>query len=428
MPRKTKKETRRGNNEGSIYQRKDGWWVGQVMYGYKPDGKPNRKAVLGRTREEVAAKVAKNTHEAFRGLRPSDPSKLTVGDYVFGWVMRFKRAEVSGRTLEWYIGIVKNHIEPAFGALPLQKLTTYHIQELLTGMKVTDKYQNRTIQGVRDTLNQALETAVNMDLILRNPVRGVKMPKEERNPESEDAKMITIELRRLILKAAENEPVMRPILITLMLTGMRSGELLALTWSRIDFLSGTIAIHSAVTRKPEFDENGNKTGQKYLVSLPKTRASVRVIRVPDMVLDAIKEWKALIDEACPGHSEFVFCTRTGGMRTYAGLRSSFRRFLQRHGLDKEGLSLHSLRHTFATMLLENGVNPRVVQRLMGHSDIGMTLGTYSHVVQEVFNEIAGVLGDIYNDTLAGTYSPQLSGGKVVRLVRDMMPESEREVM
>jgi hypothetical protein len=128
MPRKTKNQTRRGNNEGSIYQRKDGWWVGQVLYGYGPDGKPIRKAVLGKDREEISVKVSKKTYEAACGLRLSDPTRMSVGEYILGWVMRFKRAEINARTLEWYIGLVKTHIIPAFGELPLQKLTTYHVQ------------------------------------------------------------------------------------------------------------------------------------------------------------------------------------------------------------------------------------------------------------------------------------------------------------
>lgn len=418
MPRKTKKQTRRGNNEGSIYLRKDGWWVGQVLYGYKPDGKPNRKSVLGKTREEVAAKVAKGTHEAFRGLHPADPTNLTVGEYVFNWVLRFKRAEITERTLEWYMGIVKNHIEPSLGALQLQKLTTYHIQELLTGMKISGAYHNRTIQGVRDTLNQALESAVNMDLLIRNPVRGVKMPKEERDPDADNAKAIPLDLRRVILETASDDSVMKPILTTLMFTGLRSGELLALTWDRIDFHVGTITVQSAMTRRPRFDVDGNKTGQENLVSAPKTRASVRIIKAPESVLDALKEWKIYLDEVCPAHSDFVFCTRTGEMRTYAGLRSAFRRFLKKHGLDDKGLHLHNFRHTFATILLENGVNPRVVQRLMGHADIGMTLGTYSHVAQEVFDEVAEVLGGVYSDTLGGTYTPSITGDKSVHLMRE----------
>ena len=86
------------------------------------------------------------------------------------------------------------------------------------------------------------------------------------------------------------------------------------------------------------------------------------------------------------------------------------------------------RHTFATMLLENGVNPRVVQRIMGHSDIGMTLGTYSHVVPEIFNEVADVLSGIYIDTVAGAYTPRMTGDKVICLMREVGLEDEKEAV
>ncbi len=141
-------------------------------------------------------------------------------------------------------------------------------------------------------------------------------------------------------------------------------------------------------------------------------------------MDALIVWKKHIDIACPEHSSFVFCTRSGNMRTYSGLRSSYRRFLKRHDLPEEGMNLHCYRHTFATMLLENGVNPRVVQRLMGHSEIGTTLGTYSHVVQEVYSEVAEVLGDVYRNTLNGTYFPRLMGNEIAVTAREISSEPE----
>ena len=366
------------------------------------NGKSIRKAVLGKTREEVATKVAKGSYEAFRGAKLADPAKMTVGEYVFGWVMRFKRAEISNRTLEWYINIVKRHIEPALGELPLPKLTTYHIQELLTDLKIKSQVSSRTIQGVRDTLSQALEAAVNMELILKNPVRGVKMPREERD--AEESKAIPIELRHKILEGVADDPIMKPIITTLMFTGLRSGELLALTWEHVNFTHGVIFVQSAVINKPEIDASGRHTGYTNMISAPKTRSSVRKVKAPSIVLEVLSEWKTHIGKTC--QSNYVFCTRSGALRTYAGLRSAFRRFLAREGIETH-LSLHSFRHTFATMLMENGINPRIIQRMLGHADVSMTLGIYTHAAQEVFDDVANVLGNIHTATLEGSYSPRL---------------------
>jgi len=94
-----------------------------------------------------------------------------------------------------------------------------------------------------------------------------------------------------------------------------------------------------------------------------------------------------------------------------GFRTAYRRFLKRHGLDGEALNLHRFRHTFATMLLETGVNPKIVQKLMGHKDIETTLGIYSHVLAEVYDSVADTLDDIYTQTVAGTYTPDIGNRK-----------------
>jgi integrase len=166
-----------------------------------------------------------------------------------------------------------------------------------------------------------------------------------------------------------------------------------------------------------------------VVTKPKTKASVRIIKPPVIVIQVIKEWKEYIDEACPEHSDFAFCTRAGNLRAYSDLRSAFRRFMKKNGLDDKGLYLRSFRHTFATMLLENGVNPRVVQRLMGHSDIGMTLGTYSHVVREVYDEVSGVLGGIYDDTIDGSYKPCMTkDNRIITQMWEKTPDFEKKAV
>jgi site-specific recombinase XerD len=115
------------------------------------------------------------------------------------------------------------------------------------------------------------------------------------------------------------------------------------------------------------------------------------------VVGALREWK----EYCTAngiHSDFVFPnTNTGEMRTYSGLRSSLERFKKRHGLQDENISLYTFRHTFATILLEQRENPKIVANLMGHSRVGTTLDLYSHVVdEEVYKQTAQTLDGAFN--------------------------------
>ena len=406
MPRK--KLNRRGNKEGSIYQRKDGRWSGQVTFGYQDNGKPLRKTYYGDTREEVAKKVTQAVGESFNGLKPTQPRLIKVGDYVKNWVLKFKRTQISPLTLEWYLNIVNNHIMPAFGHIAVKDLTTYHVQELLVSMTTDGVFQQRTIKGIRDILKQAMDHACLMALITTNPVAGCRLQKRERNPEKDDAKVIPVELRKVILDAAASDPVMKPIITTLMFTGLRCGELLGLRWENVSFEKSTLTIAASVARAPEFNANGECIGRSNVLSPPKTKSSYRTIRVSSVVLDALRAWKAYIEPRCPNQSGFVFCsTRGGGMRSYYGFRSSYRHFLQRHGLHEQGINLHSYRHTFASMLLEMGVNPRVVQRLLGHADISTTLGVYTHVIREVYDNVADGLTDVYEQTVQGTYKPKV---------------------
>ena len=162
----------------------------------------------------------------------------------------------------------------------------------------------------------------------------------------------------------------------------------------------------AVSISPDYDDSGAHTKRQTIVVAPKTKAGIRSIHVPPVVTDALRDWKQYIDEKKPDHSEYIFCsTKTGQLRTYNAFRTSFRKFLIRNGLDNCGISLHNFRHTAATILLENNISPRVVQRILGHADIQTTLGTYSHVMQEVYSDVASALGNIYNETISGTYTP-----------------------
>ncbi len=119
---------------------------------------------------------------------------------------------------------------------------------------------------------------------------------------------------------------------------------------------------------------------------------------------------------------FVFIsTRTMAMRTYSGFRASYRHFLERNGFDSTGLNLHRYRHTYASMLLEQEINPKIVQKLLGHRDVSTTLGVYSHVVPEVFSGVTAVVNQASQNLLSGTYAPKRSLEQVRQQLRQLDP-------
>ncbi len=406
-----KKTNRRGKNEGSVYQRADGKWVGQVTVGYREDnGKAIRRYVYKSNREEAAHWVAMQVAtELHKDTVRTD--ELIIRDFIHNWLTQFKVYEVSSKTMEQYYAVERLYIIPTFGHCPLGALTPLQIQTFLYQTQAAKHLSQRTVSLIRSVLVQMYDYAMDMKLVESNPARNVKLPRQPRKIDDEENKVIPIAQREAILKAAESDPIMCPIITMLILTGMRVGEVLALQWKHIDFVNRTIHIRQALTQELEFDDKGNTEKMTTVLGAPKTYTSRRTIQAPALVFQRLREWMLYASKMRGGLDVLVpdgfvfFSTRTMGMRTYSGFRASFRHFLRRNGFP-EDINLHRFRHTYASMLLEQDINPKVVQKLLGHRDVTTTLGVYTHVVPEVFAGVTAVLDDASQKLLSGTYQPK----------------------
>ena len=433
MPRKPKM-IRRGKNEGSVYQRKDGKWVGQVTIGYHPDnGKAVRRYTYVNTREDAAHWVAlKLTTELDKGTSVVQED-LTVKDFLHNWLTTFKVHEVCSRTMELYYSSERLHIVPAFGNAPLNSLTPLKIQTFLYQLQSEKKLSNRSISLIRSILVQMYDYAMEMQLVESNPARNTKLPRKPRTPNDGEGKVIPIALRQELLNAAAKDAIMCPAITMLMLTGMRIGEMLALQWKHVDFAKKTITIHQSLTRELEFDEDGKTKVIKDALGATKTRTSQRVIQAPDLVLTRLREWMRYVAGKKGGLATlvpegFIFISmHTMGMRTYSGFRASYRHFLERNGFENEKLNLHRFRHTYASMLLEQEINPKIVQKLLGHRNVSTTLGVYTHVVPEVFAGVTTAVNDATTHLLNGTYTPKMSAQQVRSQLQQLDPLLSDEV-
>ena len=432
MPRKTK-VTRRGKNEGSVYQRKDGRWVGQVTVGYREDnGKPIRRYTYQATREEAAHWVALQVATELDRAGSVRSGELLLRDFLHNWLAAFKVHEVCSRTMALYYDAERLHIAPALGDLPLGEVTPLKIQTFLYQLQAEKRLSQRTISLNKSVLVQMYDYAMELGLVDSNPARNAKLPRQSRKIDDGDSKVIPIAQREQLLKAAESDPILCPILTLLMLTGMRIGEALALQWKHVDFQNRTISIQQSLTRELEFDGEGRTKKTAAALGVTKTRCSRRVIQAPDLVLQRLREWMRYLSKRKGGLEAlvpegFVFCsTRTMGMRTYSGFRASFRHFLERNGFGDQHLNLHRFRHTYASMLLEQEISPKVVQKLLGHRDVSITLGVYSHVVPEVFTGVTAVVNTASEQLLAGTYAPRQGRERVLAQLRQLDPLLEND--
>ncbi len=367
-----KKKYRRSNGEGSIFRHSNGRWCGQVSVGFDENGKRIRKSVFGQTRAEVVEKVSQLQGKANASrLKASD--KTTLGMFMDSWLKDFKRPSVSPRTYEWYLNIQKS-IDAAVAERPLSKVSSYEVQNMLSVMQQKG-LSARSVKAAHNLLNQVFKAAVEFEMVPSNPVDKVRInQKTNRIP-----KALTTDERTKVMKAVEGHVIYKPIIHTMLGLGLRIGEVLALCWADVDFKTNMVSINKAAKITPLIGDSGAIEGHLMAVSSTKTARSVRTLPMPQFVREVLWEWRKIFMKRFKASnvSDLVFPNKHGQLRSYSGFRRQFERFMKGKGISK--VTFHQFRHTFATMMLEQHVNPRVVQDYLGHKDVSITLGIYTSV-------------------------------------------------
>jgi integrase len=377
---------KRGNNEGTITRRKDGRWEAQVFLGRDAvTGKPKRVCFYGKTRQEVSNKRDKALHDIHQGTFV-EPHKLLLGKWLDTWLQQYKRPKIRAITYDTYAMILQRHLKPALGHLALRDIRPEHLQRYYN-----EKGLNaRTIRLHHKILSQALTQAEKNQLVVRNVCRLVELPRQTRREMS----TLTVEqVTRQLLPALQNDRLYAAYL-TLFMVGLRRGELLGLRWQDIDLNAGELHVRQTIGRVYTYDAN-SKRKTKLIFSEPKTEKSRRTIPVPDACLTALRHHKArqaeeklMLGQGYQDHG-LVFSQADGTPIEPRSLNLYFTQALKRTGLPPK--RLHDCRHAFSTWLLEQGIHPKVVSNMLGHSSISVTLDIYSHVSLELEKQAAAKL-------------------------------------
>jgi len=418
--RETKsKAGRRANNTGSVTQRKDGRWVCMIITGYKSDGKPDRKYYYFKTKHEAERKATLLSSEVIsNGYRNvAAQAETNLKKLMVEWYELFKVERLTSPANEKNLGIMRLHIFPALGALDVKDIDTERIQRFVNKMKrekliggfgyskdANGGYSVDYIIKTKSLLEQFFKYAVRKNFVSVNPVSDVDVRVAGKGTSvdaDEKGKALRPELRATVFGAVESNPVLKPILMTLAMQGLRTQELIALRWKHIDFEAKELQVRDAVKRTITLDDMGNITSRGSEIGCLKTVSSLRNIAMPQVLIDVLYEWKEYCqqNDIKTEQDAYVFPNTSRGkkneLRTYSSLRSLFQRFVNKHGLEDEGLTLYMFRHTFATMLLEEKVNPKIVSEMMGHANIKTTLDIYSTVFKAVYVEAADTLNNAF---------------------------------
>lgn len=376
---------KRANGDGSIRKRKDGRWEGRYVVGRDPDtGKMVTKNVLGKTQAEVKEKLRKAIDDS-RQLDYTKEGKYTVGQWLDEWFDAYAKVKVRASSHQTYKGYIENHIKPNIGDIPIEKLTSLRLQKfyrkLLTEGRVPRiESENqpkglsaKTVRNIHQVISSAMSMAVKHKLILSNPAEGCELPKVEHR----EMRTIPAEQLGAFLREAKESGVYELYYLDLA-TGLRRGELLGLKWDDIDLDQGVIHVRRQVYRID---------GEIREVPL-KTKHSYRNISISKDAVELLREMKTR------RVSEYVFPSPSGGPISPDSVLNMLHRVLKRAGLP--AVRFHDLRHTFATLALQNGVDIKTVSGMLGHFSAGFTLDTYAHVTTAAQKEAANTMGSVLN--------------------------------
>lgn len=374
---------KRANGEGNIRKRKDGRWEGRYTAGYDPDtGKRIIKNVLGKTQAEVKEKLRKAIEDSQK-LDYAKVGKYTVGQWMDEWFEAYAKVKVRPSSHQTYKGYINNHIKPYIGNIPIEKLTSLQLQKLYKNLLTEGRVPRiesekqpkglsaKTVRNINQVISSAMSMAVKHKLILSNPTEGCELP----NIEHKEMKTISAAQLGAFLREAKESGVYEMYYLDLA-TGLRRGELLGLKWEDIDLENGIIHVRRQVARV-----NGE------VKEMPlKTKNSYRSISISKDAVALLNGMKA--KQVC----DYVFPSASGGPISPDSVNNMLHRVLQRAGLPS--IRFHDLRHTFATLALQNGVDIKAVSGMLGHFSAGFTLDTYAHVTTVAQKQAANTMGNI----------------------------------
>ena len=303
------------------------------------------------------------------------PGKTTLAEYLARWLGEYAQPNLSPRTVEGYESIIRQHLVPNLGNIPLTQVKPEYLQRYYSEMLSGGRCDGRgslnpvTVRQHHMVLHRALHIAVKWGLISRNPADAIDLPRCQR-PEMH---VMNEENIQTFLEAAKSTPYYALFYLALF-TGMRRSELLALRWCDVDLILGQISVNRSLHHLRD---------KSLVFRTPKTAKGRRTIALPPSAMLVLKEHQEQEEQTrlmlgTPlVEGDLVFSQPDGRPLLPDTVSHAWAKLAQRTGL--KGIRLHDARHSHASLMLKQGIHPKIVQERLGHASIQVTLDTYSHV-------------------------------------------------
>lgn len=381
-----------------LKKRSDGNYQKQITIGKRLDGTYIRKSIYAPTLKELERKVL-DAQQKIRQCVFILDEKTTFADIAKTWLEDYNPT-MSEKWHQRQRLLINKHLIPTLGSMRVCEIKQYHLQMLING-KAKDNYATGTMKQIKQTAARILEVAVQSELILRNVFEKVKVP----SVPPRERKALTPKQIELINETWETHFMGYPAMIMLY-CGLRRGELLALTWGDIDLKKNIISVNKSV----EILTN------QAIVKSPKSKAGYRIVPIPtilhDVLLQVVGDKNDLV---CPSrHGEVMtgsawssaWYSYMNHLNLYCGGRNASRSKERKQTFEK--FTAHMLRHTYATMLYDAGVDVKSAQYFLGHASIELTLSIYTHLTPFKMDQAIGTLNlhlnEIADIEITGQYA------------------------
>lgn len=388
---------RRTKGEGTLRKRKDGRWEGWFNIGKDESGKIKRKSVTAKTKTECQEKLKKvmdeyyNQQQVMSSHTYLTSSNPTLEEWYYIWLETFCKPVVKEYTAQGYQQRFRAYILPKLGSYKLQELSTVVCQQFIVDLFNNSRTRERqnatkelsiaTVSSVKRILHICLEKAVDEELISKNPCSKVKLP----NAQKPEMKTLKKEELSAFLEETKKSACYEFYYLELT-TGLRLGEICALTWDDLDIENKTINVNKSVMR----------VNNKIIVNTPKTKSSIRKVKLCNECVELLLQLK----QKQIVESKYMFPSPvTGELRDTAAVTRRLHRIQDRAGIPR--IRFHDLRHSFATLSLEQGVDIKTVSHMLGHTDAGFTMNTYMHVTDTMQESVANTMGDLLDSNTKG---------------------------